>query len=106
MSSRAAPAPKAAKPGKPAKPVSTRRSRAAVGVLGLAAVIAAAAIAYGAWSYWTPAPVEPDVEAASGSVAEPGLVTKVESLYNDIYLYRQGDGNYLLSFGAKRLHVG
>jgi spermidine synthase len=34
---------------------------------------------------------------------EPGLVTKVESLYNDIYLYRQANGDYMLSFGAKRL---
>ncbi len=34
---------------------------------------------------------------------EPGLVTKVESLYNDIYLYRQANGYYMLSFGAKRL---
>ncbi len=30
-------------------------------------------------------------------------MTKVESLYNDIYLYRQADGDYMLSFGAKRL---
>jgi spermidine synthase len=34
---------------------------------------------------------------------EPGLVTKVESLYNDIYLYRRANGYYMLSFGAKRL---
>jgi len=34
---------------------------------------------------------------------EPRLVTKIESLYNDIYLYRQPNGNYMLSFGAKRL---
>jgi spermidine synthase len=39
--------------------------------------------------------------AAAGT--EPGLVTKVESLYNDIYLYRQTDGRFMLSFGAKRL---
>ena len=30
-------------------------------------------------------------------------MTKVESLYNDIYVYRQDDGDYLLSFGARRL---
>ncbi len=30
-------------------------------------------------------------------------MTKVESLYNDIYLYRQANGNFMLSFGAKRL---
>ncbi len=46
------------------------------------------------------APIAADGAPAS---AEPGLVTKVESLYNDIYLYRQPSGNYMLSFGAKRL---
>ena len=38
-----------------------------------------------------------------GPLAEAGLVTKVESLYNDIYVYQEPDGNYMLSFGAKRL---
>jgi len=35
---------------------------------------------------------------------EDALVEKVESLYNDIYLYRRSDGYYVLSFGARRLH--
>jgi len=39
--------------------------------------------------------------AATGT--EPGLVEKVESLYNDIYLYRQVNGYFRLSFGAERL---
>jgi spermidine synthase len=35
---------------------------------------------------------------------EDTLVEKIESLYNDIYLYRRSDGYYILSFGARRLH--
>ena len=38
------------------------------------------------------------------SSAEETLVQKVESLYNDIYLYRRDDGYYYLTFGAQRLH--
>jgi spermidine synthase len=38
---------------------------------------------------------------ATGS--EQGLVARVESLYNDIYVHRQPDGNYVLRFGAERL---
>lgn len=34
---------------------------------------------------------------------DDGLVAKVESLYNDISVYRQPDGKFLLLFGAKRL---
>jgi spermidine synthase len=44
---------------------------------------------------------------ASGSVpvkADEVLIQKVESLYNDIYLYRRDDGYYFLTFGAQRLH--
>jgi spermidine synthase len=47
-------------------------------------------------------PGGPEPTQAAGD-SEPGLVTKVESLYNDIYVYRQLTGNYILSFGAKRL---
>jgi spermidine synthase len=32
------------------------------------------------------------------------LVERVESLYNDIYLYQRPDGYMILSFGARRLH--
>lgn len=41
--------------------------------------------------------------AAAASGTEPGLVAQVESLYNDIYVYRLPNGNYRLSFGADRL---
>ena len=43
------------------------------------------------------------VETAAAGGSEPGLVTRVESLYNDIYVTKQSNGNYVLSFGAKRL---
>ena len=48
-------------------------------------------------------PGGPEATQAAGD-GEPGLVTKVELLYNDIYLYQRPDGYYVLSFGAKRLH--
>ena len=64
----------------------------------VALVVAAGIVAYLAW----PAAQEDAAVAPSGD--EPGLVTQVESLYNDIYVYRQPNGYYVLSFGAKRLH--
>jgi spermidine synthase len=71
-------------------------------VLAAAAVIAVTASGYGAWSLWGAADEELPL-APVGAAFEPGLVVKVESLYNDIYLYRRENGNYLLSFGAERL---
>ncbi len=69
-------------------------------ILGLAAIaVVALAVLAGAWWLWPGTRAEP----APVVGGEPGLVTKVESLYNDIYVYKQEDGNYLLSFGAKRL---
>jgi len=44
---------------------------------------------------------EPDIALAAGT--EPGVVAQVESLYNDIYVYRRPNGFYVLSFGAERL---
>jgi spermidine synthase len=41
---------------------------------------------------------------AVAPAAEPGLIEKVESLYNDISLYKRDDGYYLLTFGARRLN--
>jgi spermidine synthase len=79
-----------------------RRKRAALLVLAVAAVIAVSASAYGMWSLWDRAEDRLPAPQASAT-AEPGLVVKVESLYNDIYLYRQPGGNYLLAFGAERL---
>ena len=42
--------------------------------------------------------------AVRGQNGEPDVVTRVESLYNDITVYREASGNYLLAFGARRLH--
>lgn len=97
--------PQTPKPPAPA-PVSASRKRAAAAILVLALVVAAGAIGYAMWGTAPePEPVAAAQPAAGETevVAEPGLVTKVESLYNDIYLYRQESGNYLLSFGAARL---
>jgi spermidine synthase len=71
-------------------------------VLAAAAVIAVTASGYGAWSLWNATDEELPLDPP-GAAFEPGLVVKVESLYNDIYLYRRENGNYLLSFGAERL---
>ena len=66
--------------------------------LVLAAFVAVlAAAVFFAW------PRPETVATAAGAGGEPGLVTRVESLYNDIYVYRQSNGNYVLSFGARRL---
>jgi spermidine synthase len=99
MSARAKPARRAPPTAAKAPPA---RRRAAMWVLAAAAVIAVSASAYGTWTLFNGEDrLPPPAEAGTG--AEPGLVTKVESLYNDIYLYRQSNGNYLLSFGAARL---
>jgi spermidine synthase len=45
----------------------------------------------------------PPAAASSGSGQDDGLLTKVESLYNDISIYRLSDGKLQLRFGAKRL---
>jgi spermidine synthase len=46
------------------------------------------------------------IDRAGAFVSNDGLtiVETVESLYNDITLYRRSDGYYVLTFGAKRLH--
>jgi spermidine synthase len=81
----------------PAKPAERRGLRllAAAG-LGLAAIAAIFVIARQAPPVASNAPPPPG--------RDPSLVVRVESLYNDISLYRQSDGDYLLSFGARRLH--
>ncbi|MCR4282030.1 MAG: fused MFS/spermidine synthase [Bauldia sp.] len=100
MNTRAKPAKAAA--ARPMAKAAPKRSRAALWVLAAAAAIAIGFSAYAGWSICCRAPdVLPTDPAIAGT--ESGLVMKVESLYNDIYLYRQGDGNFLLSFGAKRL---
>jgi spermidine synthase len=97
QSRRRRPAPKAPPPAKPSQPTGGRGLRllAAAG-LGLAAIAAIVVIARQAPPTVSDAPPPPG--------QAPNLVTRVESLYNDISLYRQSDGDYLLSFGARRLH--
>jgi spermidine synthase len=85
-----------------ARAVPAARRRAALWVLAAAGAIAVGFTAYAGWSLCCTAPTALSVDAAAAS-GEPGLVLKVASLYNDIYLYREGDGNFMLSFGAKRL---
>lgn len=76
------------------------RSPFSVWLLLAAAVLVLAAGWYGVGQLSrTSAPVSP----AAIADAPPGLIEKVESLYNDTYLYKQPDGNLMLSFGAKRL---
>lgn len=81
----------------PAHPdVSEKRSPARIlAALALAGLIAVG----GAYLLW-PSPLP---QAAGNAAHADGLVVKVESLYNDISIYRQPDGKFLLLFGAKRL---
>lgn len=100
MTSRPKPAHKSAPPT--TNPASYKaRRRAAVWVLAAAALIVIGAGAWGGWAYLS-RPAELPLDDP-GDNPEPGLIAKVESLYNDIYLYRQPNGYYLLSFGAERL---
>lgn len=77
-------------------PAAGRLSRL-IGLVGL--VAAGLVVLAAAWWFWPQDLAGPK----PGIGNDPGLVTKVESLYNDIYVYRQQDGDYLLSFGAQRL---
>jgi spermidine synthase len=77
-----------------------KRTNTAIWLLLAAAAIVLAGGWYGVSQFSrTTTAISPEAVAA----AEPGLIEKVESLYNDIYLYKQSDGNFMLSFGAKRL---
>ena len=99
MSRKPAPKKNAAAKTPPAKPDETRPSRRGtrsailISVVGL--VVVAAVVGFLFWQR-----SEPEV-LASGS--EPGVVARVESLYNDIYVYKRPNGFYVLSFGAERL---
>jgi spermidine synthase len=73
-------------------------SRAAI----LAALALAGLIAIGgAYLLWPSG--RPSAAASAGAAGEDSLLTKVESLYNDISVYRRSDGKLSLQFGAKRL---
>jgi len=82
------------------KPLNRARSLTLIwlGVVGLP-ILVAAAVAYFVFAH----PSMPSTPAVA-TTADPALVTRVESLYNDISVYRRADGYLMLSFGAKRLH--
>jgi spermidine synthase len=83
-----------------ASPASWRSPLLIWGAVVVAPVVAAV-VAYALILTWKPAPTS---EVTPIATAEPALVTKVESLYNDISVYRQADGKLMLLFGAKRLN--
>jgi spermidine synthase len=88
---------KASGAGRPAPKPATATGRS-LALLGL--FLAALAIVTLAYYLW------PGRNAVATGDAGNGLVPveRVASLYNDISVYRQPDGNLVLSFGAKRLH--
>ena len=70
-------------------------ARAAIIIAAAGAAVVAAVIVLLLWRE-----SEPEALAAGG---EPGVIARVESLYNDIYVYKRPNGFYTLSFGAERL---
>jgi spermidine synthase len=68
--------------------------------LPFAASLAIILVGAAAFMWW---PRGGTSEVAANLSNEPGLIDRIESLYNDIYLYRQPDGYYRLTFGAERL---
>ena len=82
-------------PEKTAKTTSSAGTRSAVliGIVGL--VVVAAVVGFLLWQR-----SEPEALAAGN---EPGVIARVKSLYNDIYVYKRPNGYYVLSFGAERL---
>ena len=82
-------------PSPPAALPQTRRQPWLLGGLGVAVIVTLVA-AYFLW----PTNVPP---SSLGALAS-GLVTRVESLYNDISVYKATDGKLTLTFGAKRLN--
>jgi spermidine synthase len=61
------------------------------------AVLGGLSAAYAVW------PRSEIGDAAIAAASPPGLITQVESLYNDIYLYKDLNGYYQMQFGANRL---
>jgi spermidine synthase len=85
----------------PAKQASSRKSalvRIWTTVVVLPVLIAAAAI-YGIHRSSNAAP-----PALEPTPDHPALIDHVESLYNDISVYKRYDGDLMLLFGAQRLH--
>lgn len=81
-------------PESAAKPRGSTRSAVLIGLVGL--VVVGVVVAFLLWQR-----DDPDAALAAGT--EPGVIAQVESLYNDIYVYRRPNGFYVLSFGAERL---
>jgi spermidine synthase len=86
----------APQPPAPPKPKSLTSRPAFWGAIAMLVIAVAAFV-------WLAVP-EPEQEPIDLANAPPGVVTRVESLYNDIALTKQNDGNLLLSFGAARLN--
>ncbi len=78
---------------RPPKPRSGLRSAVLIGIAGV--IVVAAVVVFLLNQGSTAIPL------ATGG--EPGLLARVESLYNDIYVYKRPDGEYVLTFGAERL---
>ncbi|MHA1547480.1 MAG: spermidine synthase [Alphaproteobacteria bacterium] len=90
----------------PKPPAATGKSqRRALLLWAVPSIVILSAAAFAAIYAFSPAveTVAANAQDATPPVGETRLVTRVESLYNDIYLYRRGDGNFMLSFGARRL---
>ncbi len=86
----------AARAKQPSKSPPATGSRAAI-LIGIAgAIVVAAVLAFLLWP-------KPEAAVVASNANEPGVVARVESLYNDIYVYKRPNGNYILSFGAQRL---
>jgi spermidine synthase len=77
-----------------AAPATGSRAAILIGVVG--AVVVSAVLVFLLLN-------KPQAEVVAPTGSEPGLVARVESLYNDIYVYKRPNGQYVLSFGAKRL---
>lgn len=94
--------PRAKRPaGKPPAPATAKpRSPLFIWLTVVALPVAAAAVI--AWFVFGHLPAPAPAEQPTAD--RPALVTEVESLYNDISVYRQADGKLMLLFGAKRLH--
>ena len=84
----------ATSPAAPPPPAGGGRSALMIAAAGV--VVVGAVVAFLVWQSR-----EPDIALAAGT--EPGVIAQVESLYNDIYVYRRPNGFYVLSFGAERL---
>jgi spermidine synthase len=96
MTKRAKPRPQPA----PSVPARTSRNIALIWLtVVVLPVIVAAVGAYAIFGRHEPPPA-PEVASQSN----PALVEEVESLYNDIRVYRRTDGDLMLLFGAKRLN--